>query len=278
MLFNFQLRPIQEVAPWGQEGAYSLSWFGLTDGWYCLNCGGQELFRYTDSLLAAWKAQGYQLTDPPYVDYQVVRLWEDILEMLPSILTPIPTELLQKTSPGLAAGLWYKQIAKELVFTDEKEVSQLTVDQFDLATTWLQARKLDSLYLREGPRIWLWTEDSTVFIRWNNTGLQMDGHEVWASETGTYSMAVDDFLEEVRSFDRRLIEAMHERVQAIQVAWERPEIKIDKETLLAEQAQRAGALSEALERFKNAKPTSWEQVTEAIAYFEKLDYPVCKAR
>jgi hypothetical protein len=268
MLFQFQLKPIHDVAPWGSEGDYSLSWFGLTDGWYWLKCGEEELFRYSDSILASWKYEGRQQADPPYVDYQVVRLWKDVLEMLPAILTPVPVELLRKVEPSIEAWLWRGQIA-ERVFPDERDVSKPMEDHFDLATTWLQARKLDVLHLKEGPRIWFWTDGRTMFIRWDNTELTLDGRNMWASTKGTYSMPLDTFIEEVISFNRKLIEAMGERVQTIRHSWDRPLIKIDKEALLREQQERANTLAEIFQRVKDCKPTPWNAIAKSIAYFEE---------
>jgi hypothetical protein len=274
MLFQFQLRPVADVAPWGNEGDYSVSWFGLTDGWYWLKCGDAELFRYTDAALKIWAANGIEVSDQPYVDYQVVRLWEDILQMLPDILDPIPERLLRKIEPGLEAYQWHGQIA-ELVFTDERDVSKQTEDQFDLAITWLQNRKLDSLYLKEGPKIWFWSDGTTIFIRWDNTDLKLDGHDMWASLKGTYSMPIETFLEEVKSFDQRLIKAMDERVQSVQRSWDRPWIRIDKESVLAEQEERATALSEALRRVES-KSTGWDEIVDAVDYFEWLGCPLPK--
>ena len=272
MLFQFQLRPIHDVAPWGSEGDYSLSWFVLTDGWYWLKCGEEELFRYSDSVLALWKHEGRQQADPPYVDYQIVRLWEDVLEMLPEILSPLPVELLRKIEPGIDAWRWHGQIA-ELVSPNEGEVSQPMEERFDLATTWLQGRKLDALYLKGGPRIWFWTDGATMFIRWDNTELTVDGHNLWACTKGTFTMPLDAFIEEVRSFDHRLIKAMEARVQDVRHSWDRPSIKVEKEALLAEQQQRACSLSEAFQRVKNCQPTKWNEVGAAIKYFEEMGYP-----
>lgn len=275
MLFNFQLRPIHQVAPWGNEGDYSLSWFGLTDGWYWLKCGDEELFRYADSLLTSWKHEGRQQTDSPYVDYQIVRLWEDLLEMLSAVLTPIHVELLRKIEPGIAAAQWRGQIA-EIVFPEKGKISLPMEEYFDLATTWLQSRKLDVLHLKGGPRIWFWTDGTTMFIRWDNSNLTLDGHSEWASIKGTYYMPLKNFIEEVHSFDRRLISAMEERVQAIQRSWNRPAIRIDKEALLTEQWERAGALSKAFQHVKNRQPPTWNEVADAIEYFEKMGFVLPK--
>ena len=90
MLFNFQLRSLEQVLPWQSQGQSYLHWFGLTDGWYWLHLGEVEHFRYTDAIMAVWRETTDDVAVLPYVDYQVVRLWEDIQEILPHILEPIP--------------------------------------------------------------------------------------------------------------------------------------------------------------------------------------------
>jgi len=273
MLFEFQLRPIEKVVPWGNEGDYSLGWFGLTDGWHWLQCGEEELFRYSDSVLASGKYEGRQQSDPPYADYQVVRLWEDVLDMLPDVLSPVPLNLLDKIQPGLEADSWIDRVF-EFAFPEGCETSQSTENKFDAVTEWLGQRRLDSGYLKQGPRIWLWSDGKNVFVRWDNAGLVLDGHEMWTAQSGTYSLPLEEFIEEVRSFDRRLIAAMNERVQSIRQHWNRPEIRIDKEALLVEQEQRSQWLNEALERLKTTEPPDWNRVIDAISYFEKMGYPI----
>jgi hypothetical protein len=269
MLFQFQLRPIEKVTPWGREGAYSLSWFGLTDGWYWLKCGEEELFRYSESVLSSCQNEERQPSDPPYVDYQVVRLWEDVLSMFPEVLAPVPVELLRKVEPGLEVSQWRAKIA-ELFFSEEHEASRQTEDQFDLAVTWLQARKLHVLHLKEGPRVWFWTDGMTMSIRWDNSGLCLDGHSMWTSTKGTFTMPLEAFVEEVRSFDNRLIKEMADRVRDIEHSWDRPEIQIDLQALCHEHQQRAAEFSLALDRAINREPTPWNEIAQAINYFEEM--------
>jgi hypothetical protein len=273
MLFNFNLKPLDEVDPFGREGEYSLSWFGLTDGYYSINCAGQELFRYSDPILDIWKRDGHQLPGHPYADYQVSRLWEDVLEILPEILSPVPQQLLQRIKPGVDSALWHHRIS-EFVFRDDGEASELDEKNYDLATNWLGERKLNTLHLGGGPRIWLWCEGDNISIHWNNSKLVSDGQQIWTAEMGTYSLPKADFIEEVRSFDQRLIAAMQTRVLAIQKAWARPEIRIDKMALLDEQEQRSHFLSEALDRWHNAEAPKWDDIANAIDYFERLNFPI----
>jgi hypothetical protein len=96
MLFHFRLRELSEVTPWVYEGQRYLQWFGLTEGWYWLQVNERdELFRYSPELLAHWQADSFG-REPfflPYADYYVVRFWEDVLELLPCILKPLPPDL-----------------------------------------------------------------------------------------------------------------------------------------------------------------------------------------
>ena len=86
MLINFTLAPIEEIVPWGEPGSYSLHWFGLTYGEYWIQAGEAALFEYSDHARNAGINR--------YCDYQVVRLYEDLLDMLPYILEPVPEPLV----------------------------------------------------------------------------------------------------------------------------------------------------------------------------------------
>lgn len=97
MLFQFQMQSLEKIEPWGGEKP-SLSWFGLTDGWCWWNVDSQELFRYSQAVIEKWTNEypDAQII-LPYVDYQVVRPWEDLLQCLPAVLNPVPDDLIQRT-------------------------------------------------------------------------------------------------------------------------------------------------------------------------------------
>lgn len=93
-LFEFELKPIKEVMPWGEAPNLRLHWFGLTDGIYYMNVGDKQLFRSSDEIIAYWKKENPEYEwNQPFVDYQVVRLYEDLLEVLADVLQPIPEQL-----------------------------------------------------------------------------------------------------------------------------------------------------------------------------------------
>lgn len=158
MLFNFHLRPLETVTPWYYDGQPFLHWFGLTDGWYWLDAGTATLFQYTDVILHHWEISPADGSYRSYVDYQVVRLWEDLQERLPHILEPIPHHVLQRIQPGYQAVHWRDAIVDCLI-PDDVDVSASAVVRLEQATEWLTNRWLDVGYLRAGPRIWFWNDD-----------------------------------------------------------------------------------------------------------------------
>ena len=128
--FGFRSRPVMEISPWGPDRR--LHWFGLTDGWYWIEIDGLELLRYTPQAVQGWIG-GEPAASIPYVDYYVVRLWEDMLSLLPAVLEPVPDDLAELTSSD----------PDEWVSPDE--------EQAEAAGEWYGSHVLDMGYIRCPP-------------------------------------------------------------------------------------------------------------------------------
>jgi hypothetical protein len=259
-LFNFRLKPLMEVTPWGTGDAQSLHWFGLTDGWYWLDVGEEELFRYTPQLIQHLKRSD----NFPYVDDQIVRLWENVIGLLPTILEPLPLSLLHKINVYES---WFHWIEKAQQWIDATEDQQL-IDVYTDALDWWGARQLWTGHLINGPRIALWSDGPLIHLEWDHRGFDWDGMQTWTAQTGKFSLSLNDFLEEVRSFNMRLIQSMGERVQEIKREWPRPNVFINIDQLEKEQIDRANQLQKSLSAASRHKPTNWERVLTAAAWIE----------
>ena len=267
MLFNFKLRPVENITPWGRDNQLALHWFGLTGGWYWMDVGEDELFRYTDDILTLWEATANQSFENVYVDYQVVRFWEDLQDMLPYILEPIPNYILQRIQPGSKAIIWREKVG-DFLLPENEDVLDTAYDTFDAVTSWLGQRWLHVGYLRKGPRIWFWCDDQKVYIHWDNTEVQIDGTQVWTATKGIFSLPIQKFIEEIQAFDQQLIDTMQTRVNAVCQHWSRPEIQINLQSLINEQEDRAKWMERALERVNHMSPTPWDNVLSMV---ERID-------
>jgi hypothetical protein len=80
-------------------------------------------------------------------------------------------------------------------------------------------------------------------------------------------MPVEAFVAKVRSFDKRLMKEMAERIESIQRHWSRPEIHIDIPDMIRDHAHRTTLLDAALTPAR--EPTDWNQVRTALAAMER---------
>jgi hypothetical protein len=236
--FRFDLTPTAEIPPWpgvGDTGP-SLSWFGLTDGCYWIEAGGQELLRYNDQALAEWAAEGYPAVCP-YVDYQVVRLWEDLMEIVPRVLEPVPADLVDIITNRPAPGR-----------LDRDETS-------DEAATWRDGHILFSWHLTAAPQICFYRTSldraDVVTVAWHN-----DPHFT-GPEHGQVQVPTPAFIDAVRAFDRELLDAMEHRVAELERTGSPDGVHIDMRQLRAEQQDRGIWMPQALQRHPD---TDWAAI------------------
>ena len=266
MLFNFILRPLEEVQPWGDDKP-KLHWFGLTDGWCWWNVGSQQLFRYSQAQIDRWAAEYPTLTaEPSYVDYPVVRPWEDLLDRLRCVLDPVPDDLIERTHD---AAKWQHLQDAAFAWADKSKDNRAW-DLHTEAFYWWANRRWDAGYLRCPPNIELWTQGDTFHIRWDNRDLIDDGAPVWEATAGEVIMPVAEFVEECKSFNDRLMAAMAERVEAVTSGVLGPDIEIDLVYLAREQSDRATWMENALTLGQLKE--DWEEVRKALATLEQMCY------
>jgi Family of unknown function (DUF5984) len=264
MLFEFGLRPLKEVTPWGQPPNLRLSWFGLTDGFYRLKVGSAYLLNYSEDYVKHCIENFSGFDQGSFVDYPVVRLWEDILDILPNVLEPIPEELCVFLEMNDADWSSWRNTA---VDWEEAQIESGCDEDnafriFEMAVELRGSRYLSSAYLRNSPRIWIWSTDSTVNISWDNQDIVDEGINVWSAIRGNHSLSRAEFLDEVRSFHEKLFFEMGQRVEAICNHWDYPEIQVDTEYLKYEQNDRAAWLDHALR--KTPTFNNWDEVRSAI--------------
>jgi Family of unknown function (DUF5984) len=246
MLFDFSLYPIEEVNTWGESPNLKLSWFGFTEGFYRLQVGSEFLLNYSSELVNRRTEQFPNEYSGSFAEYYVVRLWEDILNMLPDVFEPLPSELSSLFEENQT--VWFSWESNALNWLDKQPDEDEVLDIFELVSSWQNARRLDAGYLKHAPKIWIWSTPKSVIISWDNTDITWEGIQVWSAMQGHYHMDRGEFLDEVRAFHNKLMLEMDERVEIVCNQWHRPEIHVDTQYLRQEQKDRATWLDKALRR------------------------------
>jgi len=255
MLFHFELLPVRDISPWG-EGRGPHSWYALTLGWYWWRVGDTELFRYSDAFLEKHGMAPPHTPTRPHDDYQLARPWEDLLVRLPAILNPVPDDIAAKLMSGSA---WINKIL------DDPSAGDIGDEMREVATRWWLERTWDAMYLKDPPRIWLWTDAEGVHIRWDNGNQLRDGVPMWDAEAGEVVMPAEAFVREVVSFDARLLRAMEARIATIPQDLA-PGVRVDVEALSRDQEYRRGLLSGWLAQ---KEQVNWDDVREALNFMTR---------
>lgn len=249
---NFKLHKVEKIVPWGTGADSKLYWFGLTDGIYWISTPLGEVLQYTENALAKFD------TDCRYVDYQVSRIFEDIQQVLPYALEPVPADIAQiVTDPD-----WYAKSVSwfEGIPSDSKELCDLWFD----AVEWWSERNLDTLYLTNGLFFQIWRVEDRINIRWES---RESGESIWLLPQGEFSLDVQTFTSSCYAFLSQVLEQMQTRVDSIvQNGWLRQDCSLDIPLLVKEQKMRSIAVQTIKDRLPN---TDWNLAREKLNHLRK---------
>jgi hypothetical protein len=239
--FRFSLMPVEDIEPWSRDGKPLLHWYGLSGGWYWLEIDGQELFRTADG----------QPAQPPYVEYNVARLWEDILQITPDVLTEVPADIaLHLRDPDR----WLAAV--ERIRAHDGLDEELVADGLD----WWRTRCRDSWHLVAAPTLWLWRTGESLNLFWESS-TEPAAAELWRPVGGFASQTLESFIAELRRFDREFLGAMRERVDTIVRRGGREGVDIDLEQLQREQHDRSTWLERAL---ATPRSVDWDRARQLL--------------
>lgn len=193
-----------------------------------------------------------------FVDYYVVRLWEDILDMLPDVLEPLPSELFEFFEKD--GNFWFQWGSDAWNRVDNQPDEDEALETFELVVSWQRIRRLKAAYLQDSPRIWIWSTEESVILSWDNTGIVLEGIQVWSATQRHYYIQRDEFLDEVFAFHGKLMSEMAERVDSVCDHWSQTDIYVDTQHLRYEQQDRKTWLDHALNK---APSVNWDDVLAA---------------
>lgn len=242
--FHFLLRPVDQVEPWDS----GLHWFALTDGWYWIAVDDVHLLRYTPAT-----ARQYGMDAHPYVDYYAVRLWEDVLQIIADVLTPVPAELLDFIATDRS--LWLHRI-------DDVDDEHPAVT----AALWHGRHNLDLGYLRQPPHVRMWRTvlpgSDTVTVAWSH---RIDSDiRYTAPVIGSHEEPTATFLTAVRRLDAELMSEMDARVSRLERTGPPAGVPLDVPALRLEHTKRSTWLASRLRT--PPEPADVAEVLEGVRY------------
>ena len=275
MLFNFQLFSFPDLitersAAQMPAGRSPLSWYHLTDGWYWLDVGTTQLFRYTKTCFAQLTQPSGRAFHEPYVDYHIEAFWNDLTAILPAVFEPLPLALAQRLHSLSAWNDWMAAYAAwgEVCGTNDGDRDEEVEHYMDVLNWWSE-RRLDTSYLVAGPHIWFWSDGTHIHIGWDNRDRLFNGEPAWQATIGQIILPIPVFWEEIISFRRRLLLAMKARIAAAPEHWSPAEYAQEYLWLDKDLAAHTRYLEENLPACRTKQePTAWQRILSALTAAE----------
>jgi len=224
------LREVDTIVPWSGGGRHALHWFGLSDGCYCIETSAGRLLAHTEP------------SDPglgePWCEYQVARLFEDLVAALPAIADPVPSDIVDRY----------------LAWTNNPDRLAGAEMEYE-ASFWWTERSVDLLYLTPPPQLVIWRVDSDVHLKW-------DAESPWLPRTANLKLNYESLHEAVMSFFEDFLMQMAERVAEIERrGWRREDCELDVPGLVREQRKR---VQEAMAALSESRSTDWGFVRQKL--------------
>lgn len=248
-LFEFELTPVEEIAPWETSEGPSSSWFALTYGRFRMPVGDQILFEYSDEIMAHWGTSGRD------AEYQIAAFARDMLGSVAAAKAPLPERVERLASH-------WDRLSELQLEADRGDESEEARALAYAAWRWLGERSPWASYLVAEPRFQFVRVGEEVCIHWDNRHQKVDGRPVWTAQVGVHAMSVESFVHECRDFAERLLREMDDRIGAIEAGAVRAQTALAPESL---RDQQKTWRAEFESYFKDYQPDiPWDEVERAL--------------
>ena len=240
-----------------------MHWFGLTDSEYWLQLGQVIFYEYTDEVLRHWEVQDFKC-----VDYQAIRLIEDLTSIFDSLVEPIPDDFYEIARNHTSLYEFYGKSKQWLdKLSDDPSIDIDTYyDKYDQVIEWIYSRTLSAMHLTYGPNITFFRNKDNLSIVWDASHETDENISVWTAQTGKFEMKYIDFVNEVEDFGKGFFSVMQRQVEiAVEKDW--GTVDLNKTQLIEEQQERKIKFQESVSLLKNRpnKNTNWDMVRSLIS-------------
>lgn len=260
--FNFRLKKLDKIEPFGQDVHNRLHWFGLTDGLLWIEAGSQTIYEYSE------EADAFFGSCSRYNEYYIARFLEDFFHTFRYVGESIPEKLyceLDRLEERVER--WRADYEEE----EDAVFDSFFDEEYCEFCEWQWNRGFDSGHLIGGPEICCFRCGDKIKIMWKSTFLTGSGESIWTAPKGCFEMPFDAFVLSVTDFLNSFLEAMDQQVEeAVKRDW--GSIELDKQRLLEENEERKSDLLKQVALLKDTDEyTDWDKI---MALYEKMKQEV----
>jgi len=227
---RYTLTALEDIEPWGSVEK-TLGWYAMSYGRQCIETDAARLLEYFDP----------QTSQSQWCDYQVARLFEDLLAIWPHASEQIPDDIVAFFKSDGAQDLdeaiesW---IAAALDATDDADDDR--IERIDRVRSWWAQRYIQFAHLSGLPELAMWRIGDTMHLRWS-------GDESWPPRRAGLSLPFDTVRAGITDFANGFLADMQARMSLIAHGGNvRADCVIDLARCLSEQREREAQARHAL--------------------------------
>lgn len=249
-----------------------LIWYFLTDSFFWLNVGDDTLFEFTDEVIETWAKNGRPTPDYSYekcMSYPLVRLWEDMIKILPTIMEPVPIEFHKLFMLPLDVIASYPEKWEEYSQLQEQKIKYKKHGLPFNKPFFFDNHMLNTWYIADSPSLHFWRYKDDMWFTWDFTGhfeIDKDTQQrvnVWTATKGTYHLPFDEFMREFNNFNHRMVTEMGIRINTILNSTELQKLypdNYDFDNLRQDHERRKQTLEQKIKNYSS--PFDWEELVE----------------
>lgn len=252
-MIHFKLKTYQEIEPVGKSPY--LSWFWLTDGDLWLEIGNQTIYEYTLEAV-----QYFNHKPSVYNDYYIVRFLEDFTRLFEYIGVSIPKKFYDLTA-NLEQFENDAQKWLDIYDIDEEELPDFYFNEYDLITSWVYERQMNSAHLIGGPHLSFFRHNDKIRIIWETEYTLENGQTLWTAKNGSHEMLFQDFVDKVEQFGQQFFSTMDKQIEGVlKNDWNN--VSVDKIRLVEEHQERKLDFQQKLSYLKKPKVErdNWSEI------------------
>jgi len=201
--------------------------------------------------------------DLRFIDYQFMRIFEDLCEAIRFVEDPVPDEIFHKVNSLEKLKVYIKSLKEWFELSGDKSDEQLD-EVYEVAREWLYGRRLSFDYLVDSPDCFLIRNGDQLHIYWIAEHQDEQGIPFWEESKATFSCNYQEFISALIESFKAFGLAMRKQISGL--FENTPEkLIIDREQIMVNQFQYEEWITELEnKRLFYADSPDWNNVVKQI--------------
>lgn len=199
MKFNYSFKPLDVLIRELKENNH-INWFYLTDGCYNIEFNDVKLFEYTDTIVKENNMISNSL------DYYVIRIVEDIFEVLLNTLNPMPEDIFEFVNTI--------EKRKKIELIIEEALRNVSYEEYEKSLVLFKIVSpgcIDTAYLKPGFDNYFFHINDDLYIFYDCE----TEDNIWTANKGIIKVNYNDFVNEFKLFVNNFMNDMEKRIDEV---------------------------------------------------------------